>query len=257
MKFKNNIVKYTEPLLLAGLWLAVFAAPLIMFHNEGEFAWGRLISAWNSVIPFFIIFLFNHFILVPYVLFKNKRLLYIILAVIAVIVFSVSINYFENNRPINQPKIGSSMELPPPHLQPDFDRPPPDIGPPGKRPDPFPLPRFVNSIILAILIIGFDTGIKMIVRWSKLERERTILEKENVQNQLAFFNYFPGQVHPVMIRQLAIIGHVPEHQVGLATGNKLAYFTGSVDSTGGVDGHGRERLGGGHFHLQDRQADDN
>jgi len=43
------------------------------------------------------------------------------------------------------------------------------------------------------LVIGFDTGLRMISRWSKLEQEKTLLEKENVQNQLAFLR---NQVSP-------------------------------------------------------------
>jgi LytS/YehU family sensor histidine kinase len=64
---------------------------------------------------------------------------------------------------------------------------------PGRPPTPaqrsrnsIPFPPFVNIFIIAILVIGFDTGLRMIFRWTKLEQEKTLLEKENVQNQLAF-----------------------------------------------------------------------
>ncbi|MEZ5196265.1 MAG: histidine kinase [Bacteroidales bacterium] len=55
------------------------------------------------------------------------------------------------------------------------------------------LPPFVNTFIISVLIIGFDTGIRMMIRWSKLEQEKTLLEKENAQNQLAFLR---NQVSP-------------------------------------------------------------
>lgn len=193
MKIRNSIIKYTEPLILTGLWLAVFAAPLIMFQNDGDFQWGKLISSWESVIPFFIIFLFNHFVLVPYLLFRNKRLTYIISAISVVVLFAFTINYFDHEKPDRIHDKDNLVEMPPPHIRPGIDRPPPNMGPPDRKPNPFPYPHFINSIILAILIMGFDTGVKMIVRWSNLERERTILEKENVQNQLAFLR---NQVSP-------------------------------------------------------------
>jgi hypothetical protein len=193
MKIRNNIIKYSEPLILAGLWLAVFAAPFIMFHNDGELEWGKLISSWGSVLPFFIIFLFNHFVLVPFLLFRNKRLMYIIAAVIVAVLFSFSLHYFENDKPIRPQDQEKMVEMQPPHIKPDAGMPPPMMHPPDRKPNPFPYPHFINSIILAILILGFDTGVKMIVRSSKLEHERNILEKENVQNQLAFLR---NQVSP-------------------------------------------------------------
>ena len=194
MKFKNNIVKYTEAMLLTGLWLIVFAAPLFMFQNNEAFEWAKMISAWKSVIPFFLIFLLNHFILVPYVLFRNKRLGYIISAVIIIILFSFTMNFLDNAGP-RRPRQPDEMVLKPgPPLDPlNPDTRPNRMPPPGKKANPFPYPPFINSIIIAILILGFDTGIKMITRWSKLEQEQTLLEKENVQNQLAFLR---NQVSP-------------------------------------------------------------
>lgn len=193
MKGRDNVLKYVEPLLLGGLWLSVFAAPIFMFQVDGDFEWGKVISAWRSVIPFFFIFLLNHFILVPYLLFRNRRAGYIISIVTVVVIFSLSINYFDRVAP-KRPPAHERAILPPPHPgAADFDKPPRTMRPPEKKPNPFPLPPFVNSIIIAILILGFDTGVKMITRWSKLELERNQLEKENVQNQLAFLR---NQVSP-------------------------------------------------------------
>jgi len=56
-----------------------------------------------------------------------------------------------------------------------------------------PFPPFLNTIIISFLVIGFDTGLRMLFKWSKLEKEKTELEKEKVQSQLAFLS---NQVSP-------------------------------------------------------------
>ena len=50
-----------------------------------------------------------------------------------------------------------------------------------------------NSFIIGLLIVGFDAGFRMNFRWTRLEQERTELEKENIENQLAFLR---NQVSP-------------------------------------------------------------
>jgi LytS/YehU family sensor histidine kinase len=68
-----------------------------------------------------------------------------------------------------------------------------DIIKPPAHPRPEPIPPFVSLIILSILIVGFDTGLKVSMKWAQSEREKINLEKENVENQLAFLR---NQVSP-------------------------------------------------------------
>ena len=58
---------------------------------------------------------------------------------------------------------------------------------------PVSLPPGVNTALLALLIIGFDTGLRTVFKWSESEQEKLRLEKENVNNQLAFLRH---QVNP-------------------------------------------------------------
>jgi len=75
-----------------------------------------------------------------------------------------------------------------------------DMGRPPKGQPPFPpgkergaLPPYLNSLLIAVLILGFDTGLRTIFKWTKLEQEREILEKEKVKTELAFLK---NQVSP-------------------------------------------------------------
>lgn len=193
MKFKPGIIKYTEPIMLIGLWLAVLGAPILFMQSNGNLQWDRVLIAWELVLPFFILFLINHFILVPLLLFKGSSVSFLISAIILIGVFSTGIHLYDKNRKHDQQRTLNQFE--PPRERPVINHLPPDRPPGPDRPkgNPFALPPIVNTIILCILVIGFDTGLRMVVRWSILEREKNILEKENIRNQLAFLR---NQVSP-------------------------------------------------------------
>jgi len=179
--------------MLIALWFAIFAAPLFMFQDDDVFEWNKILMSWKSVLPFFVLFLINHFILVPLFLFKNRKARYFISVIVVVSVFPVLLSALEQDRRnIRNPQ--EQIQTPPPHNRQQINPPermfPP---PPGRKANPFPYPPIINSMLLSILIVGFDAGLRMTVRWSKLEQEKTLLEKENVQNQLSFLR---NQVSP-------------------------------------------------------------
>jgi len=58
---------------------------------------------------------------------------------------------------------------------------------------PNPIPKYANFLILAVLLVGFDTGLKISMRWANLEQEKFKLQKESVENQMAFLR---NQVSP-------------------------------------------------------------
>lgn len=58
---------------------------------------------------------------------------------------------------------------------------------------PRQLPPLVSFIVVSVLVIGFDTGLQISVRWAQSEQLRVQAEKENVENQLVFLR---NQVSP-------------------------------------------------------------
>ncbi len=187
MNLKSARLTYSEPLIILTMWVAIFAAPLLMFSNDEFLYWDNVIRSLRTTIPFFLLFLFNHFVLIPLFLFKKREVPYLIAAILTIVVFSLTLYFMEaggiNNQPPPRPP-GQGMQIGPgPGAHP----------PPQHRQNPFPYPPLVNTIIVSILILGFGAGIRMIVRWSVLEQEKNKLERENVQNQLAFLK---NQVSP-------------------------------------------------------------
>jgi len=189
MKSTISQNKNTEHLLLFLLLSLILTAPLFIFQQSGQMDWTKVYSNWKSIAPFLILLLFNHFVLVPLLLFKNKKQAYFISAILFILIFSFTLHFIAKGK--DKPLI-EDRPFPPPHIL-NEDRPnkPPIHLQEQRR--AFAYPPYISTFIISILLIGFDTGFRMNFRWSKLEQERTELEKENVENQLAFLK---NQVSP-------------------------------------------------------------
>jgi LytS/YehU family sensor histidine kinase len=71
--------------------------------------------------------------------------------------------------------------------------PPPTSFSEPSAPQPKPIPSYMNVMIFSILIVGFDTGLRMAVKLTESEREKDQLEKENMETQLTMLK---NQVSP-------------------------------------------------------------
>lgn len=185
---KHPIFKYSEFILLIIIWLLVLLVPFAVFQDGEDLDWNQLFNNWKNILPFFILFLINHFFLIPLLLFKKKQIQYFLAAFGFLVLFSflLFLNDNQNRNNETRPLMPPPQELregPPMH--------PPSLAHQRDQKAPF-MPVF-NSFIIGLLIIGFDAGFRLSFRWNKLEHERTELEKENVENQLAFLR---NQVSP-------------------------------------------------------------
>jgi len=185
MNNHKNTLKISEFILVALVWLVIVAAPFLM-NDENSFEWQRLINRLEVVIPIFLVFLINRFLLVPYLLNKKKRLPYIG-AVLGVIILATLGSYFVN------PKPGDIRKKPPPQSHRNARMMPPPAPPHNRPPEPEPVPPFLNVLLFSLLLVGFDTGLMTSFRLAKTEKEKARLEKENVENQLAFLR---NQISP-------------------------------------------------------------
>jgi len=191
----KNTLKISEFILVALVWLVIIAAPFFM-NDENNFEWQRLFNRLEVNIPIFLVFILNRFILVPYVLNKKKRLLYIgaVLGVVVMATFGSYIFDKKNYNPRYIPPLESQRNDivkpgPPPHVFKNPKQLPPKMRPPM----PDRVPPFLNVLLFSLLIVGFDTGLMTSFRLAKTEREKARLEKENIENQLAFLR---NQISP-------------------------------------------------------------
>ncbi|WP_372745682.1 sensor histidine kinase [Lutibacter sp.] len=216
---KNYNFNFFEPLLIISFWALLFASPLLFGRFEDQIEWPKVITVWLNFLPLLALFLLNRFVLLPKLFFKGKKVQYFLSSITIILILVVGIHFFNNGPEQTRPQPNTveqkNLLIPPPR---DFNRNPPTLrpggNPPGMRPEenieginpsenfpekglsnrnPQQIPATINFLILAILLVGFDTGLQISMRWSSLEQEKFKLQKENIQNQLAFLK---NQVSP-------------------------------------------------------------
>jgi hypothetical protein len=192
---RNNKIKYSEIILIIFVWVVILFTP-ILFREDIYSPIRRIVLIQLQIlIPLLFLFLTNRFILVPRFLFKGKQVIYIVL-VMGLITLLTAGSYFYDKKVKNKP--------PPDVLQADYQiKQPPYAFPggvdrfgnlrPAQTRQPKPIPPFANFLILSILIVGFDTGLRSNLRWIEVENEKVRLEKENVATQLVLLR---NQVSP-------------------------------------------------------------
>ncbi len=104
-------------------------------------------------------------------------------SVFCILMLLILVSYFFENT--NTPPNNALQPMRPP-----IDRPPGSH--PGKGPREF-IPPFGNLLIITILMIGFDAGLSFSGKWLQAEQNKIILEKENMENKMAFLQ---NQISP-------------------------------------------------------------
>jgi hypothetical protein len=191
---QRHAFKYFEPLIIFTFWIVLFASPLLFGQFENEVNWDHILEIWKNHLPLLGLFLAHRFILMPFLFFKGKKSLYFIITIV-IIIASATFIYALDDRPTQHPPMP-----PPDRLERPFEAPLQELSerelPPPKRPDQNsrgPIPVYANFLVLAVLLVGFDAGLQMSMRWLGMEQEKFKLQKENVENQLAFLK---NQVSP-------------------------------------------------------------
>jgi hypothetical protein len=199
MQLKKRLatVKYSETILFVFIWTVFFISPVLLENSNDTFNWNRIYAVWLRFSPFLVFSLINHFILIRYIFFK-KKWLYLLSAFLLIGALNFSLptiresqqkqtkaRISNNQAPLHPPQSPTALgQQRDPNHRPHPNRP----QPPGQHPNQRPgeLPPYISSVLLAILILGFDIGLSTSFRWAKLERSRESLEKERVKSELAF-----------------------------------------------------------------------
>ena len=176
MRTKRKILSI-QTVIIIFLWLLLLIMPLLFENNFSDNGF-TIPKIWIEYSWVFVLFLINRFVLMPYLFFRNKHLIYFILIVTLVLIlfFGMYLNWGQK-----QPKPSYNS------VQMSYNT---HVKPPRRD---MPMPPFVNIFILSFLIIGFDTGLNISMRWMLSERKRVILESENINVKLALLR---NQISP-------------------------------------------------------------
>jgi len=192
---KNYNFTFLEPFIILALWIVLFASPLLFGQFEDGIDWEHVFDVWLNNLPLLGLFVLHRFILMPMLFFKGKKTTYFIIT-LSLILGGAFFIYSQGNRQEQHlpPPPYERMEIPfedPPEGDLETGHPPPHM--PPRQNNRGPIPVYANFILLGILLVGFDAGLQITMRWFGLEQEKFKLQKENVENQLAFLR---NQISP-------------------------------------------------------------
>ncbi len=203
MKIHNKRIVYTEIGLVAFVWMVLVLTPILFREDIYSPIMRSVIVQLEITIPLLVVFLINRFILVPKLLFKGKQTLFIVSVLGVILLFTFGSFIYDKMEVKSKPpsvlpsgnQIMSTPDNPmilPPYSLPGGNDPFGNLRPiqPHKQ---RPIPPFANLLILAILVVGFDTGLRSSLRWMETENEKVSLEKENIATQLVLLR---NQVSP-------------------------------------------------------------
>lgn len=188
--YKRNS-KIFELIFISSFWGLLFSAPLFFqWINTYSVNWKVIFNVWFDYLPLFIVFCINRYILIPQFLFKSRLFLYLLfvnLLITLTVLGSITIRKQLNRQ-----------QTPPLHEQallqfPDSSK---DLKQRMTGMEKAPMsttPPYINLILLCILLVGFDTGMKLSVKWAQALQQKAEIEKENIKNELAFLR---NQISP-------------------------------------------------------------
>lgn len=187
---KHSLKRYDfknfEVLVIFAIWILLFASPILFSPFEDGIEWEHVFDVWKNHLSLLVVFLLHRFVLMPKLFFKGKKIAYFAITGAMIILGSFAVYSF-GTRPDQHPP-------PPRHEKAERPlKPPPDRPPGPVQKGQGPIPYYVNFLLLSILIVGFDAGLQMSMRWMGLEKEKFKLQKESVENQLAFLK---NQISP-------------------------------------------------------------
>ena len=191
-----------ENMAYVALWGLLFAAPLLSLYvrttgDDGmAFDWQEAFMVWRRLAVFLLIFLIHNFVLAPLLIHRQKRWQYALLTVCMIGLFAF---YQCQQRP--PMGLGFNHEPPPFEHREDFPKHLED-GP--RHPDHFPKhhrdvpPAIIGehdiiAIVILILMLGANLGIKGYFKTREDQKKLLRLEKENLEQQLEYLKY---QINP-------------------------------------------------------------
>jgi len=195
MKDHRKIIKFLEIFLMLFVWSVLLITPIIFREGNDKPVWESVFKQFETIIPLTVLIFINRLVLVPQLLFKGRQISFLVSVLGLIGLLTIGIYYYE----ISDKKQRALVERP----EDSKMRPPEnDFGnedrqknkrPQGQPEQSGPIPPFANFLLLSVLIAGFDTGLRTTLRWTKVEQEKTELEKEKVATQLALLR---NQVSP-------------------------------------------------------------
>ena len=198
-----------ETIIYLALWLLMFMAPVLSlgirtaYSDDISFDWNEVMMVWREYIPFFMVFLIHNHLLAPILVYRQRKWTYVGMCIVIVCIFQVyQCNHrpnFKDHRRFRHEMMEQRRQLEPrdepgdyrPHRIPRFeDRPDRHR---GERPPLFMGQHDIIAIVILLLMMGMNIGIKLYFKQRGDRKRLEQLEKENLEQQLEYLKY---QINP-------------------------------------------------------------
>lgn len=183
MKKYSILINEKLPIALHVLaWIIIMLIPRYLIYNFGDGNKRFLYHLYINLAIYGSLFYLNYLWLVPKLFLRNRKLKYILSALVMIFIVCITMWYvrehlfFDRERAM---KIQEAMK----EINIDKEL----IKPPIKQ---FTI---VNYISTSVLILGFSLGLKLLEKLTQNEKERKELEKEKLNSELAFLK---NQISP-------------------------------------------------------------
>ena len=196
-KMMKNQQKY-ENLTYLALWSLLFIAPVLSLYirsttdTQLAFSWLEVLLVWRKLLFFLAAFLVHNFLLAPLLVYRGRRWTYFALVAVMVAAFAV---WQCTSRP-DERRFGpvpTEQGLPPRPLD-DFDHEPRKPMPHFRKHAPVIMGQHdVVSVIMLILMLGMNLGVKLYFKQRHDQQQLAELEKQNLERQLEYLRY---QINP-------------------------------------------------------------
>ena len=152
------------------------------------FHWSEVFAVWMELLFFLGAFLLHNFLIAPLLVYRGKRWSYLALVAVIVAVFTF---WQCSHRPDNHPVPAPIEQGPPPR---PFEDEAPGLRPFDDRKPPVIMGEHdIVAVIVLILMLGMNLGIKFYFKQRSDQQQLKDLEKQNLEQQLAYLRY---QINP-------------------------------------------------------------
>jgi sensor histidine kinase YesM len=160
-KWFRKSINYIEYLIIGFIFLILFVLPVLFTRINGEISWQHVIKIWKDQFLIIPVFLINHLLFVPVILFHRKYITYLLCVALLLAICTYSYYYYETYLFTKTIKKNVTD---------------------NKRPTP--IPPYALLLMDSLLIVGVDTGLLFSKKWHEIEEKKYKLEKKNAEMQL-------------------------------------------------------------------------
>lgn len=202
MEKQERRQKLLENLIYLIIWVVILVSPLLEHKYNGEtINWNDIFRAWKMIAPFFILFLINNYVLIPFLLIRKKSWLYLLFSLLTVCLIFALNPFVKLKRPGGMEKHPPrefmmnrlpKEEMPGPKFPMEKEPPRQAMRPPMWQ-MPGMISPMVNFILTAILVLGLNVAIKLLFKSIRDEHRMKELEKHTLQTEL---EYLKHQINP-------------------------------------------------------------